>query len=322
MSVRSNRLQRVDLAQPLRHVLRDIARRYELGRLHSSRIITQGYDDLNVLMVCERGMYVAKFFNRMKTITTIEDHVRVQSALCQRGAPVPHILTPNGEGITRIPGHLRDTCVCVSDFFAGDSFVGRPPQRDDITAVVRFLATLHTLPLQVAPNYDSWGTLNLPQEFAHKRALARDETVRLVAPIAEHVAHMKFGRARRRVIHGDLQRKHVLKDGSGHYCILDFGCLQYSYPIVDLGVFLALFCLPDTELADTQQIITDVLDIYLARAQLPSRHIALLGPLILATWASYLLTADVLLRQGDRSHETRQWYRVALRSLRACGGGI
>ena len=322
MSVRSNRLQRVDLAQPLRHVLRDIARRYELGRLHSSRIITQGYDDLNVLMVCERGMYVAKFFNRMKTITTIEDHVRVQSALCQRGAPVPHILTPNGEGISRIPGHLRDTCVCVSDFFAGDCFVGRPPQRDDITAVVRFLATLHTLPLQVAPNYDTWGTLNLPQEFAHKRALARDETVRLVAPIAEHVAHMKFGRARRRVIHGDLQRKHVLKDGSGHYCILDFGCLQYSYPIVDLGIFLALFCLEGCSPSQTQQIVTDVLNVYKSCAPLPTEHSALLGTLIRATWASYLLAAESLMRGGDRSRQTRQWRHHALTSLRVFDGRL
>ena len=318
----SNRLQRVDLAQPLSRVLRDIARRYELGRLHSSRIFTQGYDDLNVLLVCERGRYVAKFFNKMKSLGSIEDHVRVQVALSQRGASVPRILTPSGKRIVRISGHSQDICLCVSEFFTGDNFAGRTPERDDIMAVVHFLATLHTLPLQVASNYDSWGTLNLPHEFARKRALASDETVRLVAPIAENAADLKFGRVRRRVIHGDLQRKHVLKDSGGHYCILDFGCIQYSYPIVDLGVFLALFCLLDTKLADAQRMIHDVLDMYLELAPLPSPHIALLGPLILSTWASYLLTADVLLRQGDRSQQTRQWYRMALRSLRAFGGSI
>jgi hypothetical protein len=50
---RTDLLQRVDLAQPLGRMLRDVAERFQLGSLRSSRIITQGYDDLNVLLVCD-----------------------------------------------------------------------------------------------------------------------------------------------------------------------------------------------------------------------------------------------------------------------------
>lgn len=315
-------LRRVELTQPLSRALRDIAERYELGSLLSSRIITQGYDDLNVLLVCERGRYVAKFFNKTKSLSAIKGHVRLQQALARRHAPVPRILTIHGEAIYRTPGREHETLVAVSEYFAGENLTRQPPQRDDILAVTRFLATLHNLPFQVAHSYDSWGTLNLPQEFARKKAGVSDETARLVAPHAESVARLRFGRARRRIIHGDLQRTHVLKNVSGAYCILDFGCAHIGYPIVDLGVFLALFCLLDTRPADSRAVIHSVLDTYLALAPLPDRHIALLDTLIRATWASYLLSADVLIRGGDHSRQTRGWYQRALRSLRAFEGSL
>ena len=316
-STLQERLSRVDIAQPLGVVLRAVAAHYHLGRIHSSRIITHGYDDLNVLLVCERGRYVVKLFNKAKGITTIEDHVRVQMALSRRHAPVPRILAPNGSGIYHVPGQERETYLCVSEFCEGTDFVKSPPQRDDMLAIARFLATLHRLPLQVAHTYDSWGTLNLPQEYRQKQQFASDETIRLVAPLAAAMAAISFGKARRRVIHGDVQRKHVLKTSNGQYCVLDFGCMDYSYPVVDLGIFLALFCLEGIAPAHAQGVIDDVLDAYRAEASLPARHIALLGTLIRATWASYLLAADVRLRQGDRSQQTRQWHRMALTSLRA-----
>jgi len=315
-------LSRVDLAQPLDEVLRDVARHYELGRIERSQLITQGYDDLNVLLVCERGRYVAKFFNKSKGPAIIEDYVRVQMALASRRLPVPHMRVMNGAGLFRVAGRHQETLVCVSEFFAGESFIAAPPLRDDILAITRFLAALHQLPFDITPSYDSWGTLHLPGEFARKQALVSDETRTLVAPLADAIASMKFGRVRKRIIHGDLQRKHVLKDDHGRCCILDFGCMDYSYPIVDLGIFLALFCLEGSAPTPAQQIIADVLNVYRSCAPLPTEHIALLGTLIRATWASYLLAADFLIRGGDHTRQTRQWRRFALKSLSAFDGRL
>ena len=306
----------MDIVQPLDEVLHDIARHYDLGPVEQYRLITRGYDDLNVLLVCERGRYVAKIFNRRKDLASVEDQVRVQSALGRRHFPVPHVRTMNGVGLLRVAGRFRETFASVSEFFAGEDFLAGPPQRDDMLAITRCLAVLHRMPFAITPTYDTWGTLNLPGEFARKQALVSEETRWLVAPLADAIAGMTFGQARRRIIHGDLQRKHVLKDGRGHYCILDFGCMDYSYPIVDLGIFLALFCLEGSSPSPAQEIIADVLEAYKSCAPLPSGHIALLGTLTRATWASYLLAADYLMREGDRSRQTRQWHRFALRSLR------
>jgi Ser/Thr protein kinase RdoA (MazF antagonist) len=315
-------LSRADLAQPLDEVLHEIARHYELGRIERSQLITQGYDDLNVLLVCERGRYVAKFFNKSKGSAVIEDYVRVQMAMARRRLSVPRIRTMNGAGLFRVPGRHQETLVCVSEFFAGENFAAASPQRDDILAITRFLAALHQLPFEITPSYDSWSTLHLPGEFARKQALVSDETRRLVAPLADAIASMKFGHVRKRIIHGDLQRKHVLKDGRGRYCILDFGCMDYSYPIVDLGIFLALFCLEGSMPASAQHSIADILNVYKSCAPLPTEHIALLGTLIRATWASYLLAADFLMRGGDRTQQTRQWRRFALTSLRTFDGKL
>jgi Ser/Thr protein kinase RdoA (MazF antagonist) len=315
-------LSRVDIAQPLDEALHDIARHYELGRIERSQLITEGYDDLNVLLVCERGRYVAKFFNKCKLSAAIEDYAHVQMALARRRLAVPRICTVNGAGIFRVAGRHQEALVCVSEFFAGENFVAASPQRDDMLAITRFLAALHRLPFDITPSYDSWGTLNLSGEFARKQALVSEETRRLVAPLADAISGMKFGRARRRIIHGDVQRKHVLKDGRGRYCILDFGCMDLSYPIVDLGIFLALFCLEGSSLSQAQHTIADVLNVYKSCAPLPTEHIALLGTLIRATWASYLLTADFLMRGGDRSRQTSQWRHHALNSLRMFDGRL
>lgn len=314
---RQELLNRVDIAQPLAAVLCDIARRYNLGHVHATRLITQGYDDLNVVLTCAKGRYVVKLFNQAKSVATIEDHVRVQLALSARHAPVPRILTLEGVGLASVPGRAGETLVCVSEFFAGDNFAKCQPEQKDTLAVTRFLATLHRLPYEVVPSHDSWGTLNLPYEFARKKDAVSAETVRLVEPLADAIACMNFGKGRRRIIHGDLQRKHVLRDNAGRYCVLDFGCIDYSYPIVDLGIFLALFCLEGVAPAHAPRLIADVLDAYCAEAPLPARHITLLGTLIRATWASYLLAAEFLMRQGDQSYQTRQWYRFARQSLRA-----
>jgi Ser/Thr protein kinase RdoA (MazF antagonist) len=315
-------LSRVDIAQPLDDVLHDITRHYALGRMERSRLITQGYDDLNVLLECERGRYVAKFFNKSKGISTVEDYIRVQTALARRRLPVPRIRTGNGAGLLRVAGRFQETFVCVSEFFAGEDFVAVPPQRDDMLAIARFLAALHQLSFDITPGYDSWATLNLPGEFARKQALVSDKTRRLVAPLAEAIANIRFGTSRRRIIHGDLQRKHVLKDASGHYCILDFGCMDLSYPIVDLSIFLSLYCLEGSDPSQARDTIADVLDAYTTCAPLPDQHIELLGTLVRATWASYLLAADFLMRGGDYSRQTRQWRRFALTSLRAFDGRL
>lgn len=315
-------LSRVDLARPLNEALRDIARHYALGRIKRSHLIREGYDDLNVLLECERGRYVVKFFNKSKGPAIVEDYVRVQMALARHRLPVPHIQTVNGVGLFRAAGRHQDTLVCVSEYFTGENFVAAPPQRDDILAVTRFLGALHQLSLDITPSYDSWGTLHLPGEYTRKQALVSEETRRLVAPLADAIAGMKFGHARKRIIHGDVQRKHVLKDGTGRLCILDFGCMDYSYPIVDLGIFLALFCLEGSTPSQAQQLVADVLNVYEGYSPLPIEHIALLGTLIRATWGSYLLAADFLMQEGDRTQQTRLWRRFALTSLWAFDGSL
>lgn len=314
---RQQLLSRVDIQEPIATVIRDIARHYRLGRVRATRLIRTGYDDLNVLLDCDAGRYIVKLFNRAKSLAAIQDHAQVQLALYRAGQPVPRVLAVDGETLYRIPGHSQNTYACVTEFFTGHDFTRHRPQRGDLLAVVRLLAALHRLPLIITPNYDAWGTLNLPHEFQRARQNICAETARLVAPLADAVGDINFGNARRSVIHGDLQRKHVLKNDSGRLCVLDFGCMDYSYPVVDLGVFLALFCLESSEVDHARTLIGDVLAAYTNEASLPAQHIAPLSTLIRATWAAYLLASEMRLRQGDRSAQTREWHRFALVNLNA-----
>lgn len=319
---RQRLLSRIYIKETIASVVRDIARHYRLGRVRAMRLIRTGYDDLNVLLDCDDGRYIVKLFNKAKSLAAIRDHARVQVALYRAGQPVPRVLAVDGESLYCIPGHSLKTYACVTEFFSGHDFTRHQPQRGDLLALVRFLAALHRLPLTITANYDAWGTLNLPREFQRARQNVSAETARLIAPLADAIGHLSFGDARRGVIHGDLQRKHVLKNGSGRLCVLAFGCMDYSYPVVDLGIFLALFCLESSEVDQAGTLIGDVLAAYTNEASLPAHQIALLGTLIRATWAAYLLASEMLLRQGDRSAQTREWHRFALVNLNAFDGQL
>jgi Ser/Thr protein kinase RdoA (MazF antagonist) len=319
---RQKLLNRIDIRQPIATVIRHVARHFQLGRVRATRLIRTGYDDLNVLLDCDDGRYIVKLFNRAKSLAAIQDHARVQLALYHAGQPVPRLLVVDGEPLYRMPGHTQNTYACVADFFAGHDFICHQPQRDDLLALVRFFAALHQLPLTITPHYDAWGTLNLPREFQRTRHNVCAETARLVAPLADAVNDISFGDAQRSVIHGDVQRKHVLKNDSGRLCVLDFGCMDYSYPIVDLGVFLALFCLESSDPDHAKTLIGDVLAAYTNEASLPAQHVALLGTLVRATWAAYLLASEMRLLQGDRSAQTREWHRFTLVNLNAFDGQL
>lgn len=85
------------------------------------------------------------------------------------------------------------------------------------------------------------------------------------------------------MIHGDMQRKHVIKGVDGKYCILDFGCMAFDPKVSVLGVY-----------NETH---------HLTEAELNSLLI-----LMKASYAAYYFKTSILIDEGDKSLETLEWH--------------
>lgn len=173
------------------------------------------------------------------------------------------------------------------------------------------MAKLNTLNFDVYEDYDSWGNKNYAREYKKNKIKVTSEQNRLIEPIYNEFLKLNLSSFSKSVIHGDMQRKHVLKDSKNNYCIFDFGCMSNDLKVIDLSTFLAWFCFQEDTWNDKDSISRVVLDIYNRIHHLTEREIASLPILVKASYGAYYLKTSVLINEGDKSEETMDWHNRA-----------
>jgi len=314
-------LARTNLACPLAQALERTAREYDLGRIRAWEGVKQGYEDLNVRVAAEKGEYFVKFFNTERSKEFVTDYVRAMVELREGGVPLPRLAVSSGEALRVIDGPRGATPLCVMEFVRARDFTAAAPEAGDMSACARYLALMHASPLRVRSHYDTWGTARLLEEFERKRSYLAPEEAALIEPVTAQFRALPWEAFRRCTIHGDLQRNHILKDSAGRYTFIDLGCLDHNAAVVDLAIYLALFCLDPFTPAGRRELLDRTVASYSREAPVTPAEYSALDVLIRATYASYLLaTAQLIRGRGDSSAETAGWFRFALAGLRNEGG--
>ncbi len=313
-------LQRLDIDLPLADLIQEIALHYHVGTVESFELILEGYDDVNVSVVAEAGRYLFKVFRTDKSITAISDSVRVQEELSRLGGPVPALLSVNKEYLYSRGESGCTVHACAMEFVDGRDFDHIQPTCIDIKCITNFLSTLHSLDFEVASNYDSWGTANIAAEFEKKKSCLPTELLGIIGAIVTKFDSLDLSLLERRVIHGDLHKKNVLKASDGRCYVVDFSCLDFNCPVFDLGIFLALFCI-DLDRPSTEALtIQSVIDEYNKGRRLKPQEIELIPLMIQATYAMYALSAQYLISvEHDHSQQTRHWLTVGRKGLLLLG---
>ena len=308
--------KRVQLKTSLENIVQKILEIYELGSLINCRRFKKGYEELNLKLTTSKGIYVVKIFSKTRSSAKVTDYIDGLLEFSKAGVPVPKLRIGNKKYLNSIYGSF----VCVTDFFDGLSFSDRKPTSIDIVNVTKFLVKIHKLSFKIKPNYDFWGTVNLLTEYKIKGKFLNNSDLELIQPIIKKFSLIDFSKFKKSIIHGDLQKQHVLKNNKGNYCILDLGCMDHNAVVIDLAVFLAQFCLDIKNSATKNSYILEkVLNIYTKLNYLSSQEIANIPLLIKATFAVYLIESNYLIATGkDESSQTKKWLkldRAALKKL-------
>lgn len=308
-------LSRIDLDIHLDELISKVAHKFQLGEVLNWQPIEEGLDDCNVRLETRLGKYVVKIFSKGKPSRIISDNVKALLKLHDSDIPVPQLVPfGNDNHIYNVQGKNHKTKLCVTTYFQGNSLALHPITDTDVRTVAMYLARFHLLPFKVHRNYDSWGTTNLLNEFKRKKQFLPKSDFELIAPTVEEFSKVDIGKFKKSVIHGDLQRAHVLKD-QNQYCILDLGCMDFNARVIDLAIFLALFCSDDQSYAKNYMRIA--LDEYQSHSLPLSKHEVSFLPLaIRATYCAYLLASNSSLANGHTTTQIQSWNSFSRRNLK------
>jgi Ser/Thr protein kinase RdoA (MazF antagonist) len=279
-----------------------------LGKILSYKPINEGYEDANFLLNTSNGKFILKIFLEERSFKNIRNYIRVLNECKKVGVQTTEILTDSNNGLGCLDNRDKKTYFIITKFFEGTDFKNIVPTLEDIKSVTEYIARLNTLNFNVSETYDSWGNKNLAKEYMENKDKVTFDQKSFIEPIYNEFVNLDYSSFSKSVIHGDMQRKHVLKNIKGEYCILDFGCMAYDPKVIDLSTYLAWFCLQNDTWKDRDTIYSMVLDIYNKKHNLIKAEIDSLPILIKSSYAAYYLKTSILINEGDKSKETFDWH--------------
>lgn len=280
----------------------------EIGKIIKIEPILEGYEDANFIILTDKGKYALKIFLFERSETNIKDYTKVLITLDQIGVPSLKLVKGREGFLSSVKSGKNKTYYFLTRFFEGDNFVNTPPLLTDMLQVAKFLALINTIEFAVEETYDSWGNKNLLKEFKENYNKLNTDELLLINPVIKTIKKLDFSKFSQSFIHGDMQRKHVLKNKKEEYCVFDFGCMANGPKIIDLSTYLAWFCLAKNNWNQQEKIVKEVVEVYKKFHKLTQYEFDSLIPLTQASWAAYFLKTSVLIKEGDNSTETKDWH--------------
>jgi len=309
-------IKRTSLNLSFDEFINDVAVKFiSIGEVESYSPINEGYEDANIILNTTNGKYVLKIFFAERNLKNINSYIRILRECKNIGVQTTEILIDFNNGLGLFESGEVKTYYIITKFFEGKNFQYINPTIEDIKKVTQYLSKLNTLNFEVDKEYDAWGLKAFPDEYKKKKDKLTPEQNLLIKDIYSDYTKLDMSNFSKSVIHGDMQRKHVIKNDSDEYCILDFGCMAYDYKVIELATYLAWFCLQEDTWKDKDIIYKEVLDIYNSTHNLTTEEISSLPLLIKASYSAYYMTTSVMINEGDTSEETLDWHNRSKRML-------
>lgn len=309
-------IKRTNLNISFDEYLKDVQNKFtSIDKIENCSPINEGYEDANIILNTSSGKYVLKIFFAERELENINSYIKILTECKNIGVPTTEILLEYNDGLGIYEYKNVKTYYIITKFFEGNNFQKTTPTNEDIRKVTEYIAKLNTLNFEVGEGYDSWGIKAFPEEYKKKKEKLTLEQDLLVKNIYEEYSKLDMSSFSKSVIHGDMQRKHVIKNSNNEYCILDFGCMAHDYKVIELATYLAWFCLQEDTWNHKDMIYKEVLDIYNSIHNLTDEEISSLPLLIKASYSAYYMTTSVMINDGDTSEETLNWHNRSKKML-------
>lgn len=308
-------LSRINLTLPVPNILHQVVQAFELGKLFRFSIFKRGYEDVNIKLTTTKGIYVVKIFSKLRPPSFIKSYIEILTLLTEKNLPTPKLLPVNNSYVYTIQDGKKQSQLCVMNHFSDISLLDQPSTKKDILFIAELLGKLHTITTPVYSDYDSWGAVNITSEYIKNARYIPTKYQPTVEKTVELYSAIDLSGFRKSLIHGDIQKEHVLKDNRGNLCVIDWGCVSNNPSVVDLGIFYAQFGI-HLSLDLLRSIISESLKIYVTQSPLSSKEIASIPVMMRAHHAAYLMkTSYLIYGEHDASQQTHDWFNFSSQGL-------
>jgi Ser/Thr protein kinase RdoA (MazF antagonist) len=300
---------------------------YELGDVKSTELITVGFQDYNVRVETDKGVYLVKIFAQNREAgepERPERYVKVMQAAIEGGVNHPKLFEDSRGAALHID-ELSQLNMAVMAFIPGKTFYEaggdyQAPNDEQLKLVVAEAAKINAIDYDPPYQFDSWAIPNMHWMYDQTREYLSDEGRELVEKALCIYDAIPLDKLPKAFVHGDIIKTNVIIGNDGKAYIIDFA-VSNTYPrIQELAVISAnLLFDGKTPLRErTEKVTTMYIEAGGDLTDLEKRHIfdyALPGTAM--EYMGSIWERDV---NGDTTPEIDHWAELGLRGLREALG--
>jgi Ser/Thr protein kinase RdoA (MazF antagonist) len=129
-------LNRTTTSVPFTQLLTEVEENYRIGKINDFQPINEGYEDANIRLITDQGIYVLKIFTADRSLENIKSYVRVLDEAAKERVPVVEMCQGKNEYLGKLKGEVgKETYYILTKFFEGENFQKKTPTIQDMVQI-------------------------------------------------------------------------------------------------------------------------------------------------------------------------------------------
>ncbi len=295
----------------------DVCREYILGEYRSFEPIEMGYEDVNLKLTTEKGVFFVKIFAESRDDAQCLRLINIVKTAIDSGVSHPKFLLKETGYIFRGRYENFNIRLAVFEFIEGKSFydLKKLPTKEELKEIIKIAALINKIDYKPAPLYDSWALVNFPEELEKSREHLSAKELKVLDRLKSDFEEIDIKALPHSLVHGDLISSNLMKSKEKIYCV-DFSVANFYPRIVELAVIMSDLMFDPTDKIGVKKYFKLLVDEYSTYNKLTSEELKILPLFIQLAHAMHLLRATREKAEGNKTAENEHWLSLGKKGFK------
>lgn len=286
----------------------DVCREYILGEYKSFEPIEMGYEDVNLKLTTEKGVFFVKIFAESRDDAQCLRLINIVKTAIDSGVAHPKFLLKETGYIFRGRYENFNIRLAVFEFIEGKSFydLKRLPTKEELKEIIKIAALINKIDYKPAPLYDSWALVNFSEELEKAREHMSAKDLKILDRLKSDFEAVDIKSLPHSLVHGDLISSNLMKSKEKIYCV-DFSVANFYPRIVELAVIMSDVMFDPTDKTGVKKYFKLLVNEYSTYNKLTSEELKILPLFIQLAHAMHLIRATCEKAKGNKTSENEHW---------------
>lgn len=309
--------KRISFKGDLSVLLTKVCQDFDLGKYQSHKIITVGYEDLNIVTQTSKDTYLVKALADFRDNDDKRRYSNIIQEVNKAGVAHPKLYSSNQDFLHPISIDGLKVYLFVMQYIKGKSFydLKTKPNKEELKFLTKQAALINRINLKPKYVYDSWAVVNFIKEYEKIKEHLNKEDLNLIKPLNKKFKEIDLDKLPHSFVHGDIIDTNVIKDENGNLWIIDFSVSNYYPRIQELAVLLCDLAFDQKKLDTFENNYDLVLAEYQKETKITKKEIEVLPTYLRAAHAMHIIGAMSDIVQNGDSQENQHWLKNGRKGL-------